>query len=633
MCGIAGVLDRGGRVDPGAVEAMLDRIAHRGPDDRGSWTHGGLGLGHVRLSLLDPGARGHQPMLTADGSGVLAYNGEVYNFPDLRRELEATGTVFSSGTDTEVVLEALHAWGPENAVARFDGMFAFAYRDRRDGTLWLGRDRFGIKPLYLARTGTSLLFASEIKALLGHPGVACRPDVHAIVTQLVYDRPDGNWTPFEGIEPLAPGTLLRIGATEETIVWFDTLREVDPRRILSNGATDLPTAVRRFEELLDSSVRRHLRCDVPLATICSGGLDSSLITALAKDHKPDLVAYVADIAGMRSEEARRSAAVCRRLGVELRPVPVDMPTFYRLWPRSIAAGDQPNWFAQHAAALAVADALHRDGFKAVLCGDGADELFGGYSWYANVHRMWRKRRRRAARARLLAPVPFLRRLLPRRWKPDLDALAERPFTPDDRPGCGGIAGPGIAAIGGARRHLREVALFRHLEPLPLHEERAFLSRSYADLEVHLSEALRANDRMAMHRSVENRVPFLGNDLIDYALHLPCRLRYDARVSKRLVHALALRRLPEEVVRRPKIGFRAPESLWRGMAGFLRGGRLAEILRWRAADQPEILRLLEGQPRPLYRVLSLELWARIRLGGESPDELGERLLRERLRLGE
>lgn len=632
MCGIAGFLAPRASAEISVLELMLDRIAHRGPDDRGTWVHGPVGLGHVRLSLLDPSERGHQPAVTADGVGVIAYNGEVYNFRELRLRLEQAGISFGSTSDTEVVLYALHLWGPEQAIAQFNGMFAFAYYDLRDRTLWLGRDRLGIKPLFLARAGSSLVFGSEIKALLAHPDVTCRPDMHALVTQIVYDRLDGTWTPFEGIESVAPGTLVRIGGGERTITYFDLLRDLDPQRILDARDADFQGALQRFEQYFDASVARHLICDAPIATLCSGGLDSSLVTAAAKDHMPDIQAYVADVAGMHGEEVKRAGLVCGHLGVELRPVPVDLACYFRLWPQAIHANDQPNYFAQNVLALAVAEAMRGDGFKAVLAGDGADELFGGYPWQADAYKMWRRRRLHAAWIRDNALFRLLGRLHPLLSPLNLAALSERPFAPLNHPGESGIAGPKICAIDGAKRHLREAALFRRLGSLPLHEERAFLARSYEDIYVHLAEMLRTNDRMAMRHSIEMRVPFLENELIDFGLHLPCRIKYRRGVTKRLINALALKRLPRDIVRLPKIGFHAPSYLWQGMSGFLHGGRLAELLKWRSADQFDITQMIRRHPRLLYRLLSTEIWARIYLDGASPQQLGESLLHSRRQQG-
>lgn len=628
MCGIVGYVRRNGAVEISVLESMLDRIAHRGPDDRGTWAQGPVGLGHARLSILDLSNLGHQPMVTADGQGIIAYNGEVYNFQALRHRLEGSGIRFRSHTDTEVVLYALHHWGPEQCVAQFNGMFAFAYYDRRDQTLWLGRDRLGIKPLYVARTGTGLVFSSEIKAILRHPEVVSRPDIHALVTQIVYERLDGTWTPFEKIESLLPGTLLKINGNDQTINYFDVLRDLQPQRILDGANEDFSMQLRCFEERLDASVRMHLLSDAPLATLCSGGLDSGLITAQAKDHKPDIVAYVADIEGVQKSEVARAQSVCRHLDVELRPVTVNLENYYRLWPQAVYANDQPNNFAQNIAEMAVAETIQKDGFKVVLAGHGADELFGGYQWYVIAHKMWRRRRLHTKWIHDNRFFRFLGRFHPRLAPIDLNALAESPFTPIALLGDQGLTGRQTCAMDGAKRHLRNAALFRKLQTLPLHEERAFLARSFADIYVHLGETLRSSDRMAMWHSVEARVPYLENELIDFGLHLPCRAKYHSGNTKRLITALAMKRLPHNVVRLPKIGFMVSGYMWQGMADFLKNGMVAELLKWARADQPEILRLIQTQPYFVFRLLCTEIWARIYFGGESQEQLSDALLRQR-----
>ena len=626
MCGIAGFLNYKRAADSSVLDAMLDTIRHRGPDDRGTWTHGPMGLGHVRLSILDLSERGHQPYLTDDRQGVLVYNGEVYNFRELRKLLEDAGLRFKSHSDTEVVLNALHHWGPERAIKLFNGMFAFAYYDLRDNTLWLGRDRLGIKPLYLARTANSIVFASEIKALLAHPEVHAKPDMHAIVTQIIYERLDGSWTLFENIELLLAGSMIKINETEQQIIYFDLLRDIEPQRILEKKT--FSAALQQFEEHFDASVQSHLISDAPLATLCSGGLDSSLVTAAAKTNNPDIIAYVADIEGMEGAEVKRAAIVCEHLDIPLRSVNVDLDKFYQMWPLTILANDQPNYFAQNIAAIAVAETMQRDGFKAVLTGHGADELFGGYTWFEDIYRMWRKRRLHANWIgnnkffRLLGKInPLLSPL-------NLEALAMRPFTRQHQHDESGLIGPAICAVDGAKRHLRSAALFQRLELLPKYEERAFLARSYEDIYTHLAEALNSNDRLSMRYSIEARFPYLDNNLIDFGLHLPFTAKYQRGERKRLITALAHKRLPQKIVTLPKIGFEAPSYLWQGMSDYLHNGKVANILKWRKQDQDKILKVIRRYPRFLYRLISTEIWFRMYFDGESPQRLGETLLHHR-----
>ena len=275
MCGLVGFWNRnGGDADATLVRQMLDKIVHRGPDDAGVWTGDGVGLGLCRLSILDLSERGHQPFLTRNGEGVLVYNGEVYNFPELRTELEACGHLFVSESDTEVVLAALQEWGVEAAVPRFNGMFAFAYYERATHSLWLVRDRAGIKPLYYARSGSLLAFASEAKALFAHPGIPCRPDMHTLITQVIHQRLAGTWTPFENVVSVMPGSMIKFSdETQTTVTYFDLLHDLDPMRIVRQEKTGIDQLAGEFEEIFRASVTDHLVSDAPLAMMCSGGLD------------------------------------------------------------------------------------------------------------------------------------------------------------------------------------------------------------------------------------------------------------------------------------------------------------------------------------------------------------------------
>lgn len=628
MCGVVGYWNRDGQVASEVLlERMLERIRHRGPDDKGTWTSGAVGLGHCRLSILDLSPRGHQPFLTADGQGVISYNGEVYNYRELRLELEKEGICFRSTTDTEAVLYALHQWGPERAVKLFNGMFAFVYFDLRSQTLWLARDRAGIKPLYLARIGNTIAFASEIKGLFGHPNVPCRPDMHALTTQLIYQRLDGGWTPFEKIESLIPGSLLKVTKdSEETKIYFDLLRDFDVERIDKGDRIPFEALTDQFENLFAASVKSHLVSDAPLAAMSSGGLDSSLMTALAKEYKSDIVAYIADVKGIQVPEVPKAQKVCRQLGVELRPVKVAQEEYLRLWPRAVYQNDQPNFFSQNIPFMAVAEAARRDGFKVLLTGEGSDELFGGYSWQVEAYHMWRLRR---LHLKFLPNIPLLRilgRFASKIAPLDFESLSKRPFRHlsqgapfenDIRPLC---------AVDGGQRPLREQRLFRKLASVKPLEERAFLARSFEDFYCHLRNILTSNDKMAMAHSIEARVPFLENQLMDFGHHLPCRAKYYKGMTKRIVKKAALKRLPHDIIHAKKIGFGVSSQVWTQTLGFLKGGMVAEFFKWGNQEAEEIRHLiLSEDPIMIFHLLSIELWARIYFQGESCFELAEKLL--------
>lgn len=627
MCGIVGFVGTTGDGACKIVEAMLARVAHRGPDDSGIWHKNDVALGHARLSVIDPSPRGHQPFVTDDGLGIIVFNGEVYNFRALRRTLEHEGIAFRSETDTEVVLYALHRWGPERAVPLFDGMFALAYHDLRDGSVWLARDRLGIKPLFTARSvrGLGLVFASEQKALFAHPEVECRLDEPALLCLLLYERFDGAMTPYRGVESFLPGTLSRFRDGEEIrTTYFDVLRDVDPQRIAAQADSDFDSHVDHFERRLCESVEKHLISDAPVATLCSGGLDSGLVTAIASDLSSNLVSYVADIEGMEGQEVARARSITASLGVELRAVPVDRETYFRTLPEAILANDQPLFFSQHVAGMAVAKTVRKDGFKVLLTGDGADELFGGYPWHAAEYRHWRKRATRARRIpdnRVMraigARIPGLRPVdLETEVAEYLIAAHAVNYISDTS---------NMLFVGGAPRTLRQRRLFAKLAGLSL-QDRAFLSSSFEDIYVHMRECLNSVDKMTMWHSIEARVPFLENGLIDFGLNLPVSAKFDGQVTKRIVQALARRRLPEAVVRLPKIGFRMPPDIWAETAGFLRGGLVADLLKWPIGDQSEILELARRRPYYQFRLMACEIWLRGRFENEHPQEISERLLR-------
>jgi asparagine synthase (glutamine-hydrolysing) len=595
---------------------MLDAIRHRGPDDRGTWVEGACALGHLRLSILDPSARAHQPMRTADGRGVLVYNGEVYNFRGLRRALESEGAVFTSEGDTEVVLQALHRWGPARAVPRFNGMFAFAYRDLRDDSLWLARDRFGIKSLSVVERGGVLLIASEIKALLAHPGMTPQADRSRVISFLLQGRGDHRESVFEGIRTIEPGTLHRVrGEATEVTHHHDLLGAVDVDRILAARSQTLAEAVDATREVLTNSVRLHLQSDAPLATMCSGGVDSSLITALAKVERPEVGAYVADVGG-EAGEYEKARRVADHLAVPLRRIPVDREAFLRAWPSAAWHLDAPSTHPSDVAQLLVVRACRDDGIKVLLTGEGADELFGGYPWYVTTQTLWRKARRRA---RLPWPfrVPWSRRW--KHWRGLPHAYVR--FRKDAR-----MRRRFMAAVG-SEIEVRRLAVAEHLARIQPPEDRALLVHQLDDLRSYLGWILHRHDRIAMAASVEARVPFLENDVIDLALHLPAHLRLRGQATKRTLKALAEERLPHDVVHAKKKGFPVEADHWRGALGLVAdGGVLPDLLHWAPAETARILADADGDDGLRYQLTSLELWGRIHLRGETPDHVTERLLR-------
>jgi asparagine synthase (glutamine-hydrolysing) len=622
MCGIAGIFrfDRPGLLadDVRALSQMADAQRHRGPDDRGLEAFGPCALASQRLSILDLSPLGHMPMRSDDRRLALVHNGEIYNFLELRDELRALGHVFRSDGDTEVILRAFEAWGPR-CVERFVGMWAFALVDTQARTLWLSRDRLGVKPLYVHQTPHRLVFASEIKAIVSYlrqQGEAVRPNRSSIATYaatgLVDGLPD---TFFDGIRRFPPATITRIdsdGQTHQTVYWDLPTRAAALRASL-NGQSHAPWPALR--SALDDAVRVHLRSDVPLGVCLSGGLDSSAIVGLASSHVDRVktfTVYFDD--GPDYDERQHARPIVEQFGadaVERCIEPIDLletlkQIVWHLDEPSLALGVYPQW---HVMALA------RDsGVKVVLDGQGGDEVFAGYTNYAPQHlygllgsrptrfagevaalgrnQGWPQARsaaRSALAMRLKAPSP-----------PNVDA------TPD-------------AAM--LAPELRPLADVSHDEwrLWPRVFEGWLTNVLYWELtRTRLPALLRYEDRLSMAFSIESRVPFLDHRLVELAFALPDEVKRQAGWSKYGLRRALEGFLPDSVVwRRDKKGFPTPVGTWlRNKHGAQAIDLLKDPYR-RSRDlfsRPALDRFigehtqgLEDHSWQLWRALSTELW--------------------------
>ena len=618
MCGVVGIWRRdGGAIDPGDIDRMLAPIAHRGPDDAGAWRGLNVALGHRRLSIIDLSAAGHQPMVTADGAGVLVYNGEVYNYRELRRELERESAVFRGNSDTEVVLEALHRWGPEYAIPRFNGMFAFGYFDQREGALWLARDRTGIKQIYIADTGRELLFGSEIKALLAHPKLTARPDPAKLIKALVLKR-RGHETLFEGVEGLLPGSWWKLtaGSIEKRNYFdFETAIDID-RLVAAHRETDIGSYVEKFRKGLTESVRLHLISDAPVGVMCSGGLDSSLIAAYAHDDLKGITGYVADLPPGAGEGAA-AELVGRHIGMPIRRIEVERDAYLRLWPEAIRHLDGPPFHRSDTALLAVTKACRADGIKVLLTGEGADEMFGGYPWQHATYRRWRLR---------AWMMRFLPRLFGRNVRQRWHAFPIKGMW-----GAGDHLLWNRLSMGlDADNALLPRRLMGRLSGLPTLADRAFFADGVADMTGILSLLLHRHDHMGMAASIEMRVPFLENDLIDFALHLPRHAKLNRGRGKWVEKVAALERLPREIVLAKKRPFPIPADFMRGSERLLKDGMLADQFGWSCATADAIIRDCKWAAKWAADLRSsavgMELWLRQRFGGETAEAQGETLAR-------
>ncbi|MFD2233657.1 asparagine synthase (glutamine-hydrolyzing) [Phaeospirillum tilakii] len=583
MCGFAGFLDltRPTPEPRATAAAMAATLIHRGPDDADAWADpaAGIGLGFRRLAILDLSPHGRQPMHSHDGRWVLTFNGEIYNHAELRDRL-GRDRPWRGHSDTEALLEAIAAWGVDEAVGRADGMFAFAVWDRARGELTLGRDRFGEKPLYWGESGGALLFGSELRALRVHPGWDGAIDRDALAAYLRLGWVPAPATIHRRARKLEAGTLLTVaadGATRSRRYWSAAARAA---ALAGSFAGSRDEAVERLDALVAEAVRLRMQADVPVGVFLSGGIDSSLTAALmsqASDAPVHSFTVGFDQAGL--DESVHARAVAAELGTRHTEIRVDEAAALALVPDLPRLYDEP--FADPAALPTVLLAREtRRRVTVALSGDGADELFGGYGIYRSLPGDWHRQRRvprplrlaAAGGAELLAgPAELLAGLAGR--------LRRRASHPGYRlrRGAEGWRAEGLAALL-ALHHTRwrgmpaPVRLAAPPSRAESTEIAALAGRDPAlalmleDLATYLADDLCVKtDRATMSASLEARLPFLAPAVAEFAWSLPPEFKIDGATGKAVLRETLYRRLPRALVDRPKMGFEVPVGRW------LRGG--------------------------------------------------------------
>ncbi len=553
MCGIfgfAGDRTTASGLDLGPVQAALE---HRGPDDRGRLVEAGPGdaavaLVHTRLAILDLSPAGHQPMVSASGRHVLVFNGEVFNFAEVKRDLEAEGVPIRSTGDSEVVLEAIVHWGPATAVKRFRGMFALAVWDRTDGSLLLVRDRLGIKPLYLLETARGLAFASEVRALLATGLSRRRLSREGLGSYLAFGSVSEPHTMIEGIRSLPPGHMLtwRDGTSVVTRYW--SLPESPARRLT------YPEAVETLRPVLTEAIRLRLVSDVPLGIFLSGGIDSSALLALASVDRPHSFTVTFD--ETRYSEAAFAAEVASHYGSEHHEVRISPASAASSFETALAAQDQPS--ADGINTYIVAKAAREAGLTVALSGLGGDELFAGYPSFRSFGRLLA-----AGRAGRILPSGVERSMLGSRFNqarklgavlggggavPATYAALRAMFTERQ---IQALLGPGL------RGHPVEASGF--VEGAAAGDPVNALSR--LELAHYIpSTLLRDTDSMSMAHALEVRVPYLDHEVVELLLSLPGALKLRPGRKKPLLVDVAPD-LPQAASRRPKMGFVLPFDDW------------------------------------------------------------------------
>jgi asparagine synthase (glutamine-hydrolysing) len=585
MCGLTGFFGPTDADAAAITRSMASTLAHRGPDAEGIWTDQdtGIALGHRRLSILDLSPEGAQPMHSASGRYVTAFNGEAYNFAPVRAELEATGHRFRGHSDTEVLLAAFDRWGIEASIPRFAGMFAIAIWDRHERRLILGRDRLGEKPLYVGQVGRTWVFGSELKSLRAFPGWQGRVDPRAVAQLLRFGYIQAPLSIYEGVRKVRAGTYLEIRAGQapvETVYW-SALEAAKNGLEKPLRATDEEVAS-ELETLLKPIVKDEMVADVPLGAFLSGGVDSSLIVALmqAQSSRP-VRTYTIGFDDPRFNEAGFAKAVADHLGTEHTELHVSGDDALRFIDRLPDVYDEPMADSSQMPTMLVSQ-LTRQHVTVALSGDGGDELFGGYTHYRS--RGTAQRIRERVPSLLRSPMAAVLGLIPDpppeslvRWLTDGDKeVGDRPPNTLTR----------IAYAIGAHDEQALHGVLVSQTPRPAQALRASMraragagefggswlagahpieSRMLFDATAYMADDILVKvDRAAMAFSLETRAPLLDHRVFEFAWRVPLEQKIQHGVGKLPLRNLLYRHVPRALIDRPKRGFAVP------LAGWLRG---------------------------------------------------------------
>jgi asparagine synthase (glutamine-hydrolysing) len=621
MCGIAGVIcfgsDCGEQLHESLVRTMCELTAHRGPDDSGSMSRSRHALGSQRLSIIDLSPAGHMPMSDASGRWWITYNGEVYNFETVREELLRLGHSFRSRTDTEVILHAYMEWG-EACMDRFVGMFAFAILDAERGDVALVRDRYGVKPLYYARSGSHLLFASEIKALIG---LLERPQVdrHSLLEWSLYRNVDA-LTPetlVEDVRSVLPGHVVRISNGEiKSKQYYSQITHVSEEHYRHHEAARLEDVIDDMDALLNEAIKLRLISDVPVGTLLSGGLDSSLVTSIAAKYTRDLTAFHVSVEGFPNLDERQHAeALTKRFGLPLVPFSLTGEIFRRELPRVVYFSDLPLTHPNSVAYYVISKVAREHGAIVLLSGEGADELFGGYSWNYRRKRM------------LLRLQPLLRRVPAKAY----DWLALLVYNQAGMPvGWHRFRESLPPTVHLIDRYARFDWTQRCVEAYSFvadSRDRAVLGSMLADLSDFLAPLLRRLDRMSMAASVECRVPFLDHRIVHRAINLPIDYRVGRRADKWVLKQVAARYFMGQLITRRKMGFPLPlEQYLEPLADleFFKDGFCEHSLGLSRRGLAQMVTSWRRWVHGFFGLLTLEIWGRLFFLGQSIEEVSGQL---------
>lgn len=569
MCGITGFLDLTGHCElEKTVVRMADALSYRGPDDAGIWVdaRAGVALGHRRLSIIDLSSEGHQPMFSACGRYVIVFNGEIYNFRELRRELEHSGERFRGHSDTEVMLAAISRCGIEKALGQFNGMFAFALWDRQERRLHLVRDRLGEKPLYYGWMGKTFLFGSELKSLRAHPDFRGEIDRDALALYMRYNYIPAPYTIYKRIYKLPAGTLLVLNASGGNSpcspIPYWSLRQIAVSGIRQplTGTTD--EILENLESLLLEAILLRMEADVPLGAFLSGGIDSSTVVALMQaQSKRPVKTFTIGFHEERYNEAKQAKAVADHLGTEHTELYVTPKEAMAVIPLLPTLYDEPFSDSSQIPTFLVSQLACRQ-VTVSLSGDGGDELFGGYPRYFVGRRLWGGLRwipkgLREMAAAAMTRTPVLSSFLGKKGERLAELLRVEQGEEMYRTIVSHTNSPASLVLGAME------------PPTPLGDPAVWIESPdlmdrmmYLDMITYLPEDILTKvDRASMGVSLEARVPLLDHRVVEFAWKVPISMKVRGGKGKWPLRQILSRYLPPKLFERPKMGFGVPLDCW------------------------------------------------------------------------
>ena len=588
MCGITGFFDSSQQMAADTmqliVRRMSDTLLHRGPDDGGSWVDGsaGIALGHRRLAIVDLSQEGHQPMVSADGRYVITFNGEVYNFLELRRELERLGHRFRGYSDTEVMLASFIQWGLNAALQRFNGMFAFALWDRQERILHLARDRFGEKPIYYGWMGSTFLFGSELKAIQVHPNFQTEINRDALTLFLRFNYVPAPYSIYQGIYKLPPGTFLTWNGvvTHPAPVPYWSAKEVAELATAEPFMGTEPEAVAHLDALLQDAVKLRLVADVPLGAFLSGGVDSSTVVALmqaqaSQQMKTFSIGFYEDA----YNEAQHAKAVAQHLGTDHTELYLTPEDALAVIPKLPILYDEPFSDPSQIPTFLVSQ-LARQHVTVSLSGDGGDELFAGYNRHFWGLSIWQKIGWMPSTVRSFAALVLssfspqswddlftsFGTLLPAKFKQrnpghKLHKLSEMLAVPNPEAMYTKLVShwkePEALVVGGSEP-LTILSDCQHWAQLPNFTQ----CMMYLDTVTYLpNDVLVKVDRASMGVSLEARIPLLDPRVMEFACRVPLSMKIRNGQGKWLLRQVLYKYVPQNLIERPKMGFDIPIDRW------------------------------------------------------------------------